>query len=193
MQLEVGKCYVDRNGRVFGPLQHSGALFGEGPIVIPTWYNNGAVSFNRESSLDLIAEYIPETVPKWRMLQAGELIQSGDEYYSCHHEWVPVVLSIGCKVAQAGVGQVRRRIVPHATSESHCARFFESAAPVASPRDINYIPKYADGWKPEQELRHVASGMLNIIFHRYATNEERQAAASTLVEAVYPELLARKQ
>lgn len=238
MQLEVGKCYVDRKGRVFGPLSRCGALFGEGPIQVSMWYNNGAASLSRESSLDLIAEHVPE--PSYRMLRAGELIESGDEVYSCHHTWIPVVLSVGCYVDPSDENRLRRRIVqvgsdavPEASSAPHMietehiahvlrpgvdsvwngnawipytgkktslgmtkyprARFLKSAAPVASPRDINYIPRYADGWKPDTELYRSTFDMLNIIFHPDSTSEERERAASTLVEAVYPEILARKQ
>lgn len=231
MQLEAGKCYVDRKGRVFGPLSRCGALFGEGPIASSIWYNNGAASVNRESSLDLIAEHVPE--PSYRMLIAGELIESGDEYYSCHHTWIPVVLSIGNKLDPSDFNRIRRRIVPQTSSDPHMletecishvlrpgvdsvwngnawipytgektclgmttyarARFAKSAAPVASPRGINYIPRYADGWKPEAASRGLAEHMILIMYHANSTPEERELAASTLVEAVYPEILARKQ
>jgi len=73
------------------------------------------------------------------------------------------------------------------------ARFAKSAAPVALPRDINYIPRYADGWKPDANVYRSTFDMLNIIFHPDSTSEERERAASTLVEAVSPEILARKQ
>lgn len=238
MQLEAGKCYVDRKGRVFGTLHCVGAMFGEGANSVSTWYSNGTASVNRDSSIDLIAEHVPE--PSYRILRAGELIESGDEYYSCHHTWSPVVLSIGSKLDPSDVNRLRRRIVqvgsdavPEASSATHMietehiahvlrpgvdsvwngnawipytgkktslgmtkyprARFAKSAAPVASPRYINYIPRYADGWKPDTELYRSTFDMLNIIFHPDSTSEERERAASTLVEAVYPELLARKQ
>lgn len=231
MQLEVGKCYVDRKGRVFGPMFRCGSLFDEGPIASSIWYSNGAASVNRESSLDLIAEHVPE--PSYRMLRAGELIESGDEVYSCHHTWIPVVLSVGCYVDPADVNRLRRRIVPQASSDPHMletecishvlrpgvdsvwngnswipytgektclgmttyarVRFAKSAAPVALPRDINYIPRYADGWSPEIEVFDDAIHMIGIIFDSRSTSEERERAASTLVEAVYPEILARKQ
>lgn len=231
MQLEVGKCYVDRKGRVFGPMFRCGSLFDEGSNSCSIWYDNGAVSVNRESALDLIAEHALE--PSYRMLRAGELIESGDEVYSCHHTWIPVVLSIGSKVDPADVNRLRRRIVPQASSDPHIlvtehlfhvmrpgvdsvwdgtkwipytgektclgmttyarARFAKSAAPVASPRDINYIPRYADGWRPEAGVRSVAENMIHIIFNRHASSDECMMAASTLVEAVYPEILARKQ
>lgn len=238
MQLEAGKCYVDRKGRVFGPLHCVGAMFGEGANSVSTWYSNGTASVNHESSIDLIAEHVPE--PSYRMLRAGELIESGDEVYSCHHTWIPVVLSIGSKLDPSDENRLRRRIVqvgsdavqqassdPHMIETEHIAhvlrpgvdsvwngnawipytgkktslgmtkypraRFLKSAAPVALPRDINYIPRYADGWKPEAGVCGVAEHMIHIIFHTDATPEERMMAASTLVEAVYPELLARKQ
>lgn len=233
MQLEAGKCYVDRKGRVFGPLSRCGAFFGEGPNASSIWSNNGAASLNRESSFDLIAEAAPETVSEWRMLRAGELIESGDEAYVADNTWIPVVMSIGCILERGDVGRIRRRIVPQTSSDPHMletecishvlrpgvdsvwdgtkwipytgektclgmttyarARFAKSAAPVALPRDINYIPRYADGWTPEAGLYHVAHDMLNIIFHADSDWDDRMIAASTLVEAVYPEILARKQ
>lgn len=229
MQLEAGKCYVDRKGREYGPLAEKGAFFGEG--LVSMWHPDGRISSSTALEMDLVAEAVP--VASYRMLRAGELIESGDEVYSCHHTWIPVVLSVGCYVDPADVNRLRRRIVPQVSSDPHMlvtehlfhvlrpgvdsvwngnawipytgektclgmttyarARFAKSAAPVALPRDINYIPRYADGWKPEAAVRGVAENMIHIIFNRYASSEERMMAASTLVEAVYPELLARKQ
>lgn len=229
MQLEAGKCYVDRKGREYGPLTEKGAFFGEGLVAM--WHPDGRISSSTALEMDLVAEAVPE--PSYRMLRAGELIESGDEVYSCHHTWIPVVLSVDCYVDPADVNRLRRRIVPQASSDPHfivtehiahvlrpgvdsvwngnawipytgektClgmttyarVRFAKSAAPVASLRDINYIPRYADGWKPEAASRGLAEHMILIMYHANSTPEERELAASTLVEAVYPELLARKQ
>jgi len=210
MQLEAGKCYVDRKGRVFGPLvRNKGNTFGEGSYS--SWYPDGRQSFQCEMPTDLIAEHVP--------------------FVSCSHFVTPVdgiVFTVGygggggasdpdedfvgdthmietehiAHVLRPGVDSVwnGNAWIPYTGKKTSLgmtkyprARFLKSAAPVALPRDINYIPRYADGWKPEEGVRAVAEDMLDIIFSRYGSSEERMMAASTLVEAVYPEILARKQ
>lgn len=63
MELEAGKKYVDRRGRIYGPLVETGQFFGESTDV-PIWYANGLLygSQARECSIDLVAEHV-EFVP----------------------------------------------------------------------------------------------------------------------------------
>jgi hypothetical protein len=58
MKLEEGKKYVDRRGRVFGPMILDGIhLFAEDKSG-PVWHNDGRHFVARECSLDLIAEHV---------------------------------------------------------------------------------------------------------------------------------------
>lgn len=59
MQLEVGKKYVDRRGRVFGPIVKNGDFFDEIPEG-HLWNSSGMCFVFRYSEIDLIAEYIEE-------------------------------------------------------------------------------------------------------------------------------------
>lgn len=208
MQLEAGKCYVDRRGRVYGPLFLTGTYYGE-TAGSKIWQHNGWMSVTSKHEGDLIAEHVP-------FVSCSHFVTTGDD----------IVFTVGAgggasdpdedfvgdthmietehiaHVLRPGVDSVwnGNAWIPYTGKKTSLgmtkyprARFLKSAAPVASPRDINYIPRYADGWKPEEGVRAVAEDMLDIIFSRYGSSEERMMAASTLVEAVYPELLARKQ
>lgn len=48
---------------------------------------------------------------------------------------------------------------------------------------------YASGWRPEAALKQVALDMVAIIFDASASIEDCAMAASTLVEAICPELM----
>jgi hypothetical protein len=56
MQLEAGKKYVDRRGRVYGPLVNDYSYFGES-INECAWSGSGRVCSHCESDMDLVAEY----------------------------------------------------------------------------------------------------------------------------------------
>ena len=65
LKLEAGKKYVDRRGRVFGPVYCYGSYFCENKDM-PMWYENGRIgSFAKPNSdMDLVAEYVePESYP----------------------------------------------------------------------------------------------------------------------------------
>lgn len=60
MNLEEGKKYVDRRGRVFGPMvldQHTG-YFGEQEDQYASWFGDGRVWAGSDSQCDLIAEHV---------------------------------------------------------------------------------------------------------------------------------------
>ena len=89
MQLEAGKKYTDRRGRVYGPLVANHALFGECKENY-TWSIDGRVSACREYDMDLVAEYV-EPVPvespgDWVILDpvvyAGDTVE---KFLSCDH------------------------------------------------------------------------------------------------------------
>lgn len=58
LKLEAGKKYVDRRGRVFGPLAICGQSFCESSRM-PMWYENGRIGSELEADtdMDLVAEY----------------------------------------------------------------------------------------------------------------------------------------
>jgi len=86
MQLEAGKKYTDRRGRVFGPMVMVGSLFGESEGDY-CWHEDGRKSHARELHADLIAEYVESVQPEYRMLQDGEVVQDGDEYCGWSGIW----------------------------------------------------------------------------------------------------------
>ena len=57
MQLEAGKKYVDRRGRVYGPLAMCSVYFGES-TGHAFWDSSGSVLVGCKSDLDLVAEYV---------------------------------------------------------------------------------------------------------------------------------------
>lgn len=64
IQLEVGKKYVDRKGRVYGPMVKATSVhFGE-ETVFAGWYANGMALSGTETSLDLVAEYVEPPTPE---------------------------------------------------------------------------------------------------------------------------------
>ena len=80
MQLEAGKKYTDRRGRVYGPMvKVSDDLFGEA-LEDYGWYRDGQRSLGKSVQGDLVAEYAEPVQAEYRMLQDGEVIQDGDEY-----------------------------------------------------------------------------------------------------------------
>ena len=199
MQLEAGKYYVDRRGRVYGPLFLTGTYYGE-TAGSNIWHHNGWMSVTIQHEGDLIAEYVPEPSPELSMrdccsVRPRKVHPASSDPHMIETENVAHALRPGVDSVWNGnawIPYTGRKTRLGMTGYAR-ARFAKSAAPVASPRDINYIPRYADGWKPETALFPMASHMLNIILHADANSEERVMAASTLVEAVYPEILACKQ
>jgi hypothetical protein len=93
MQLEAGKRYTDRRGRVYGPLVANHALFGECRENY-TWSIDGRVSQCREYDIDLVAEYVEPVQPEYRMLDAGEIIKADDEWKD-GLGWSPVCGGVG--------------------------------------------------------------------------------------------------
>ena len=65
MQLEAGKKYVDRRGRVYGPMVKVGCtLFGEEKEQA-FWYDDGSASGGSEAwDIDLIAEHVEVPDPE---------------------------------------------------------------------------------------------------------------------------------
>lgn len=92
MQLEAGKKYTDRRGRIYGPMitaDAGGSLFGESPNDYG-WYRSGQRSPGKPMQGDLVAEYVEPVQPEYRMLQDGEIVQPGDEYCGWCGKWEKV-------------------------------------------------------------------------------------------------------
>lgn len=136
MQLEAGKKYTDRRGRIYGPMvQVDDDLFGESAEDYG-WYSNGIRSHGKISQGDLVAEYVEpvkaDSKPAdnrvnpgdgYRLLNVGEVEQADDEWYSRNDdEWRKTVCA-GMKVTDFDVSRgysIRRKAEP---------------APVESPDD----------------------------------------------------------
>jgi len=119
MQLEAGKKYTDRRGRVYGPLVKTfGKFFGEHKET-SLWDHDGRICYF-DLDMDLVAEYVEPVQPEYRMLQDGETIQPGDEYCGYSGKWE--------KVPSSGNVFKSSLYVPH-------RRLVEPAAPVESPDD----------------------------------------------------------
>ena len=93
MQLEAGKKYTDRRGRVYGPMVQVSdgchGVFGENRDDYG-WYRDGRRSPGRDIQGDLVAEYVEPvkaSEPEYRMLQEGELIKAGDQYFAWDGKW----------------------------------------------------------------------------------------------------------
>lgn len=50
---------------------------------------------------------------------------------------------------------------------------------------------YAEGWRPEKALKQMVLDMVDIVFQETSTIEESEMAASTIVEAIHPEIMAK--
>lgn len=59
-KLEVGKKYIDRRGRVYGPLVNNAPFFGEREEE-RVWMRTGKINGSRDYDMDLVAEYV-ETI-----------------------------------------------------------------------------------------------------------------------------------
>ena len=84
MQLEAGKKYTDRRGRVYGPLVKTGSLFFGEDKETPLWNQNGGIDrINRD--MDLVAEYVEHVQPVadpgegYRLLSGDEITLPTDE------------------------------------------------------------------------------------------------------------------
>lgn len=57
MQLEAGKKYTDRRGRVYGPIIKTGSLFWGEHAETPLWNHDGTID-RISRDMDLVAEYV---------------------------------------------------------------------------------------------------------------------------------------
>jgi hypothetical protein len=118
MQLEAGKKYTDRRGRVYGPMMLVGDvawIFGESPDDYG-WFRDGSRSPSKIMQGDLVAEYVEpvkDPEPEYRMLQDGETVLPGDEYLGHSQSWEKVPTSGG--VFKSSIHYPHRRRVEPAT------------------------------------------------------------------------------
>lgn len=125
MQLEAGKKYTDRRGRVYGPLVKTfGKFFGEHKET-SLWDHDGRICYF-DLDMDLVAEYVEPAQAEYRMLQDGETVQPDDEYCGHSGKWEKVP-STG-NVFKSSLYYPHRRLVePVKVAEP---------APVESPDDL---------------------------------------------------------
>jgi hypothetical protein len=119
MQLEAGKKYTDRRGRVYGPMIQNSTFFGEGQNNY-TWSAEGRISSFTEYDMDLVAEYVEpvQPDPEYRLLQDGELIQDGDEFKGCSGKWERVLTNTGYQFSSKIYFPHRRLVEPVKAAES---------------------------------------------------------------------------
>ena len=70
MQLEAGKRYTDRRGRVYGPLVTDSQFFAE-QFGCQLWYNDGLITPGKQYDMDLVAEYVEPVQPESWYLHSG--------------------------------------------------------------------------------------------------------------------------
>jgi len=63
MQLEAGKKYTDRRGRVYGPLVTDSQFFAE-QFGCQLWYTDGLITPGKQYDMDLVAEYVEPVQPE---------------------------------------------------------------------------------------------------------------------------------
>lgn len=83
MQLEAGKKYTDRRGRVYGPMRKVDTLFGEDGDEFGNWFSTGESFINFETSTDLVAEYVepaPVESPDDLVIQDRVPARNGIDY-----------------------------------------------------------------------------------------------------------------
>lgn len=131
MQLEAGKKYTDRRGRVYGPMVKVDTLFSEDGDEFGNWFGNGKSFQRSETTTDLVAEYVEPVKaaePEYRMLTEGELIQEGDEYRAWGNRWEKAP-GIGKKWTSKIYVSHRRLVKPEETKAAE-------PEPVESPDDL---------------------------------------------------------
>lgn len=124
LRLEVGKRYVQRNGRVTDPLR--ACLSGRYPFSdgYNSWTGEGGYCILvTNSPLDIVAEYDEPAIPNpepgdgYRFLEVGELILDGDWVYDTGAlRWVPTCVA-GYRVCKGSEHWFRRKITTDPLSE----------------------------------------------------------------------------
>ena len=123
MKLEVGKTYKTRAGCkavVFSMEGHEQEAIGY--IELPTnkrhvtaeWFSDGTFYMDkREAANDIVAEWIdlPDPGEGWRLLEVGEKLQEGDQFYNSVADWVEACLTWSGGIVCEGKFY-RRRIAP---------------------------------------------------------------------------------
>jgi hypothetical protein len=115
MQLEAGKKYTDRRGRVYGPLMKTSCFFGESEGR-RTWCSCGSIQAGDICPMDLVAEYVEPVQPEYRMLHDGEII-NGDDEWNDGRQWRKACGGIN-RPFNSHIHVPHRRLVPAAPVES---------------------------------------------------------------------------
>jgi hypothetical protein len=123
MNLEVGKKYKTRSGlKAFVFSMRGRDQEAIGYIELPNndgdvaaeWFSDGTYYMDkREAGSDIVAEWTdtPEPGEGWRLLDVGERLEEGDQFYNSVADWVGVCLTWSGGVVQKG-SVYRRRIAP---------------------------------------------------------------------------------
>lgn len=162
MQLEAGKKYTDRRGRVYGPLVKTGLWFGEVEGQ-RCWFSSGVICGDGQRPIDLVAECVepvqPESVKPvvdpgegYRLLSDNEITLRTDEReytVDFDNEWLALP-EAHPRMVGATVAKVRDE-----WSHIVIRRKVEQPAPVESPDDLviqDRVPARAGidfGWNVE--------------------------------------------
>jgi len=113
MQLEAGKKYTDRRGRVYGPLVKTGSFFGECPGN-SAWYVHGNVAIGESRPMDLVAEYVEpapvESPDDWVTLPPEHVLRHTDEVMDIYGWWVNA--PAGMHANECRAARCRRKDLP---------------------------------------------------------------------------------
>jgi hypothetical protein len=144
-KLEAGKKYVDRRGRVYGPMIQNCGRFDEVQDSYG-WGGDGRRNHSGESQIDLVAEYVEPAPVEYRLLDEGEIIQSGDEW-KCGKSWISEGLSVGKKWRSHLYVPHRRRVEPPTPVESPDDWVVQDRVPPRAGIDqVGYTDKPGLGW-----------------------------------------------
>ena len=191
MQLEAGKKYTDRRGRVYGPIIKTGSLFWGEHAETPLWNNDGTID-RISRDMDLVAEYVEpvkaDSKPAdnrvnpgdgYRLLNVGEVEQADDEWYSRNDdEWRKTVCA-GMKVTDFDVSQgysIRRKAEP-APVESPDDWVIQDRVPAREGIDFgwNVSAKDFDVYVPDDRWKWSISGSYTGRMHGSYGNMSRLA------------------
>jgi hypothetical protein len=173
MQLEAGKKYVDRRGRVYGPLVGNGQCFGEGANDY-AWTPSGYRSNNMiPTNADLVAEYVEpapvESPDDWvEITDPKHVLRRSIDYVFYCDQWNEVLGYECYGVKEAGMAaRCRRKDLPPVPAVNPAPpvidpgegyRLLEPHEVTLPDDEREYRSMFDAEWVPLTEANHVMIG-----------------------------------
>jgi hypothetical protein len=160
MQLEAGKKYTDRRGRVYGPLVTDSQFLAE-QFGCQLWCNDGLITPGKQFDMDLVAEHVEpvQPAPEYRMLQDGETVLPDDEYLGYSEKWEKVPLS--GNVFKSSIYFPHRRLVtPEETKAAEPADNRTDPGEGYRLLEVGEIEKEGDEYYNADKSRWVPTGLV---------------------------------